>query len=113
MTHMAIMATIQDSVAVTSDNKNTSELDLSYSSSTFDEGSVASASDSPESGIVSSSSSGSESEQASKSEPEEVHPFLYEPLTSSNSEDDNASDSSEDLSPRLLNLDGKSTYVTS
>ena len=97
MTHMAIMATIQDSVAVTSDNKNTSELDLSYSSSTFDEGSVASASDSPGSGIVSSSSSGSESE-TSYSEPEGVHPFLYEPMTSSNSEDDNASDSSEDFS---------------
>ena len=80
---------------------------MSYSSSTFDAGSVASDSDSPGSGIFSSFSSASESE-ARKSEPDGVHPFLYEPMTSSNSEDDNASDSSEDLSPRLLNLDGKS-----
>ena len=37
----------------------------------------------------------------------EVQPFMYEPLTASNSDTDREqdSDSSEDVSPRLLNLD--------
>ena len=37
----------------------------------------------------------------------EVHPFMHEPLTASNSDTDpeQDSDSSEDVSPRLLNLD--------
>ena len=36
-------------------------------------------------------------------EPEGVHPFLYEPVTSS--DDDEGSDSSDGDSPRLLNTD--------
>ncbi len=48
-----------------------------------------------------SSSFGSSS--GDENAPEGVHPFLYEPMTSSDNEDD-GSDSSEDDSPRLLNL---------
>ena len=39
----------------------------------------------------------------SADEPEGVHPFLYEPVTSS--DDDEGSDSSDGDSPRLLNTD--------
>ena len=41
-----------------------------------------------------------------ESEPEGVHPYLYEPTISSDSEDGGSadSDSSVDVSPRLLNL---------
>ncbi len=47
---------------------------------------------------------GFESEPGSDSE--EVHPFMYEPVTGS-TDDDSGEDtgSSEDTSPRLLNLD--------
>ena len=39
-----------------------------------------------------------------ESEPEGVHPFLYEPIIASGSDEGGTSDLSEDISPRLLNL---------
>ena len=66
------------SVETSSDSSGESSLELSYASSTF----------------------GSPGED---SEPDGIHPFLYEPTTSSNDSSEE-SDSSDDVSPRLLNL---------
>ena len=38
-----------------------------------------------------------------ESEPEGVHPFLYEPIIASGSDEGGTSDLSQDISPRLLN----------
>ena len=76
---------------VTSENSSEeSSMELSYSSSTFD-------GSGDEESVTPTSNDGTESE------PEGVHPFLYEP--SSDSDDEQGSDSSNEISPRLLNLD--------
>ena len=72
--------------------------------------SVDSSDSSDSSSEASSSSSGGSYESSSfslddGSEPAEgVYPFLYEPTVSESSDDGESSDSSEDDSPRLLNM---------
>ncbi len=72
------MASDSNSAVETSSDSDESSLELSYASSTY----------------------GTAGEEGS--EPAGIHPFLYEPTTSSDSSED--SDSSDDVSPRLLNL---------
>lgn len=82
-------------------------LNLSYSSSSFD-GDHSHLSDigsdtASDSSHSFSSDTASSQNSPEGSEVEEIHPFLYEPIVSTSSGED-SSDSDEDLSLRLLNL---------